>query len=90
MKYKVINTCHAGGRVCREGEIVDVDLGKDDKGKAITNRHLEPVKAETKVTKSEGPKETLATLGKKPAKVKTGMAAEKKGAPEKEDEKKDK
>lgn len=66
-KYKVLTTCHVGGRRCREGEVVEFN-------DPIKNKYLEPTDVEkTKINKrpDEAP---LSSLSKK-TKITTGMAA---------------
>ena len=71
MKYKVLKTCHAGGRMCREGAIVDFK-------EKIDNKYLELVvekkgaKKEKEEPKKEG--QSLGDLGKR-QKMTTGMSA---------------
>jgi hypothetical protein len=75
MKYKVLKTCHAGGRMCREGTIVEFKTEVD-------NKYLEPVAKKTPVPpKREG--QTLKDLGKREEPT-TGMAAKRRGRPKKE------
>ena len=69
MKYKVLETCHAGGRMCRKGQVVEF---KD----AVDNKYLEKVSNFVKVTKKkEG--QALRDLSKK-TKSTTGMSAKRK------------
>lgn len=86
MKYLVLKTCHAGGRMCREGQIVDVDLGKDAKGKKIVNKYLEPYKGKKVEKKAEG--QSLSDLAPK-GKIDTGMAAKKDEEPKSQDTEKE-
>ncbi len=69
MKYKVLKKCHAGGRICREGEIVSFQ-------DAVDNKYLEAVSVKTPVAKKEKTpdQKPLSSLAQKPA-PKTGMAA---------------
>ena len=72
MKYKVLKTCHAGGRKCIEGTVVEMDK--------IDNKYLELIKAPKKEAKKDdapkGQGQTLASLAPKND-LKTGMNAKK-------------
>lgn len=75
MKYEVLETCHAGGRYCTKGEIVEF---KEE----VTNKYLKPVgKAAPVKEKKSG--QALKDLQNKPE-IKTGMAAKKKVAKKKD------
>lgn len=78
MKYKVLETCHAGGRMCRKGAIIESTT-------EIKNKYLEEVAdgGQDAPKKEKNPdQKPLSSLGNKPE-IKTGMAAKKKK--EKED-----
>ena len=78
MKYKVLKRCFAGGRINNEGDVVELPETK--------NKYLQLI-VEKKGAKKAEPKkdvQTLASLGQKPPKLKTGMAAEKKEEVKKE------
>lgn len=65
-KYKVLETCHAGGRMCRKGAVIEF---KDK----VNNKYLEQVNDnDIIILKKEG--QPLSSLNKKP-RITTGMAA---------------
>ena len=69
MKYKVLEKCHVGGRMCHKDTIVEFN-------KKIDNKYLKPVDNKSKVAaKKQG--ETLGGLHHKPV-VTGGMAAKSK------------
>lgn len=75
MKYKVLETCHTGGRFCRKGTIVEFP-------EEVVNEYLEPItekqiKEEKEKEVKVKPKQALKDLGKK-EEITTGMAAKRK------------
>lgn len=69
MKYEVLETCLAGKRMCRKGEIVEF-------GCEVKNKYLKPVEESVKITKpvKNDDQKAFSSIGGKP-KLNTGMAA---------------
>ncbi len=67
-QYKVLTTCYAGGRKCREGSIIAFE-------KQVDNKYLKPVNSKVAPKKKTG--RGLSSLQSKP-KLTTGMAAKRK------------